>query len=489
MDTPYARPPGGSIANAFQAPPITIPLVSEPQGEAISFDPNGHGYYTTSEGSGQPIYYFDRLPSPPGAMYWDADGVAAGSRTATGAGTGGSGTWNASARRWYNGSAAVPWAAGDDAIFWGTAGTVTLAAGQTANSLAFKTDGFILAGSTLTLAGSSVTVDSGVNATISSTITGAAGLAKNGSGLLAITQANSYSGGTTITGGTLLVINATGSGTGAGQVTVNMGAQLGGTGTVQGDVINSGTLAPGNLAGTFHVGGTYTESTSGRLDIELVSVATYDKLQVSGTASLAGTLAVTLVDGFSPTAGNAFEIVTAAGFGGGMFTNTVLPTLSSDLSWIVNYGVNSVSLSVALAGDFNGDGAVDTADYVVWRKGLETTYMQSDYDLWRPHFGQSTGSAVAAPVPEPNCLVLALLGIVATHVRRRTTSGKTDRIVRPTASVRSACHSSTYQTVSVPRTLGFPPLSGYHTNCDGLPAGVVAVGLSAQRGCSNSIPP
>ncbi len=184
----YVRPSGGSITNAFQAPPITIPLLSESQGEAIGFDPNGHGYYTTSEGSGKPVYYFDRLPSPPGAMYWDADGVAAGSRTATGAGTGGSGTWNASALRWYNGSATVPWAAGDDAIFWGTAGTVTLPAGQTANSLAFKTNGYILAGSTLTLAGSSVTVDSGVTATIDSAIAGAAGLAKNGNGSLSITQ-------------------------------------------------------------------------------------------------------------------------------------------------------------------------------------------------------------------------------------------------------------------------------------------------------------
>ena len=58
----YVRPPGGSIADAFYTTPISIPLRAEGQGEAIGFDPNGWGYYTTSEGSNEPIYYFDRQP-------------------------------------------------------------------------------------------------------------------------------------------------------------------------------------------------------------------------------------------------------------------------------------------------------------------------------------------------------------------------------------------------------------------------------------------
>jgi hypothetical protein len=58
----YVRPPGGTIADAFSTTPISIPIHSETQGEAIGFDRNGWGYYTTSEGSNQPIYYFDRLP-------------------------------------------------------------------------------------------------------------------------------------------------------------------------------------------------------------------------------------------------------------------------------------------------------------------------------------------------------------------------------------------------------------------------------------------
>jgi hypothetical protein len=57
----YLRPPGGSITDAFAAAPITIPLRAETQGEAIGFDRQGWGYYTTSEGAGAPIYYFNRL--------------------------------------------------------------------------------------------------------------------------------------------------------------------------------------------------------------------------------------------------------------------------------------------------------------------------------------------------------------------------------------------------------------------------------------------
>jgi hypothetical protein len=59
----FIRPAGGSITDAFNTTPITIPLLADGQGEAIGFDPKGWGYYTTSEGpGGRPIHYFDRLP-------------------------------------------------------------------------------------------------------------------------------------------------------------------------------------------------------------------------------------------------------------------------------------------------------------------------------------------------------------------------------------------------------------------------------------------
>jgi hypothetical protein len=74
-----------------------------------------------------------------------------------------------------------------------------------------------------------------------------------------------------------------------------------------------------------------------------------------------------------------------------------------------------------LAGDFNEDGDVDAADYIVWRKGLGTTYTQAGYDIWLAHFGQTvvdrgpagaTSNSLPA-VPEPSTFVLACMWTIS----------------------------------------------------------------------------
>jgi hypothetical protein len=94
-----------------------------------------------------------------------------------------------------------------------------------------------------------------------------------------------------------------------------------------------------------------------------------------------------------------------------------------------NLGVgylNSMQLEasevVGLTGDYNNDGKVDAADYVVWRKNPGSFGGDPDgYNTWRSHFGiggNGSGSA-ATPVPEPAAWMLtivAALGLVA--VRR-----------------------------------------------------------------------
>lgn len=81
-------------------------------------------------------------------------------------------------------------------------------------------------------------------------VPGAWELVKQGDGTLTLTAANIYSGGTRIEGGTLLVNNASGFGTGTGKVWVSSGATLGGSGMVGATTIASGgTLAPGNSIG------------------------------------------------------------------------------------------------------------------------------------------------------------------------------------------------------------------------------------------------
>ena len=92
----------------------------------------------------------------------------------------------------------------------------------------------------------------------------------------------------------------------------------------------------------------------------------------------------------------------------------------------------AIIAAAALAGDYNGNGVIDAADYTVWRDNLGGTIpndptggvaTQDDYNYWKAHFGQTTGSgslATAGAVPEPSTVLLFFVGtfIVATVSRR-----------------------------------------------------------------------
>lgn len=54
----WLRPENAPLWQCFDKTECKVPLIFEKQGEAICFDANGTGYYTTSEHAHQPIYYF-----------------------------------------------------------------------------------------------------------------------------------------------------------------------------------------------------------------------------------------------------------------------------------------------------------------------------------------------------------------------------------------------------------------------------------------------
>jgi len=66
-------------------------------------------------------------------------------------------------------------------------------------------------------------------------------------------------------------------------------------------------------------------------------------------------------------------------------------------------------------GDFNSDGSVDAADYVVWRR---TDGSPAGYNEWRANFGNSSGSGGFESVPEPSGFVLFTVATVLFACRR-----------------------------------------------------------------------
>jgi hypothetical protein len=110
-----------------------------------------------------------------------------------------------------------------------------------------------------------------------------------------------------------------------------------------------------------------------------------------------------------------FGILQANGVSGltpGASFNTHFTTSGSP--GMPNYTLTSLVTAPGLDGDYNDDGQVDAADYVVWRK---TSGTAEGYNTWRSNFGRSSGAGAAvggvAAVPEPAGVMLVLLGVVA----------------------------------------------------------------------------
>jgi T5SS/PEP-CTERM-associated repeat protein len=206
--------------------------------------------------------------------------------------------------------------------------------------------------------------------------------------------------------------------------------EIHGAGFLRGAVQNGGLVAPGNPMLALNIFGSYSQSAAGTLAIELAGTTPstqYDQLRILGGAvTWGGTLQVSLSNGFVPAVGNSFDILDWTGSSTGAFATINLPVLPGGRAWNTSLLYTTGQISVSLAGDFNMDGKVDAADYVVWRKGLGTTYTQNDYNVWRFHFGQTAGSGsgvtASAAVPESTTLVLLMLAAAGWCLRRGRTA-------------------------------------------------------------------
>lgn len=236
-----------------------------------------------------------------------------------------SGTWTLTGANTYTGTTTI------------SQGTLRVGASGTAGSLSPSSPITGSAGATLAFNRSNV-VTQGTDFT--STIGGAINLAQLGSGTLILNGANTYSGTTTITAGTLQV--------GSGSSTGSLGS---------GPIVNHGALVY-NLAGTI-VNVPQNVSGTGSLSMSLVSTANSQYIQfANGTTSLGGPISI---------AGNG---ASSSGFYRGMALSSGTTTLAgSAVTLSGNMGVGGSNGSGVMAIDTSASNGAISLDISLGRNG------------------------------------------------------------------------------------------------------------------------
>ena len=185
--------------------------------------------------------------------------------------------------------------------------------------------------------------------------------------------------------------------------------------------LNLGAAGLGTLvledSGTVDIDGNYTQLEMGSLVIEISGVGQFGALDIMDSATLDGSLSVTFDGLFEPSAGDAFEILSANNVNG-TFDDVTLPELTEGLAWKVEYLAGSVELSVIYSADFNGDGAVDSLDLTEFSSNYgSATATQPDGDadgdsdvdgqdflFWQQQFGLVAPLSSLAQIPEPSAV-------------------------------------------------------------------------------------
>ncbi len=211
-----------------------------------------------------------------------------------------------------------------------------------------------------------------------------------------------------------------------------------------GEVFLGGSYSPGASTAEVSFDGNVVLADTNTLFIEIGGTTLgddYDGLTIAGAAELDGLLSVSL-DGFTPSIGQQFTVLTASSITdhGLMLGGPAANSFSMMIS-----GTSVILQAIGLAGDYNGDGTVNAADYTVWRNHSGQAFSlpnekpgpttpgfvdAEDYAFWKSQFGSSlfasganSDSSLGAPIPEPPALFLlpefATLAILYAQRRRR----------------------------------------------------------------------
>jgi autotransporter-associated beta strand protein len=203
-------------------------------------------------------------------------------------------------------------------------------------------------------------------------------LSKSGAGTMRLNAANSYSGGTIVSAGRLLVNNATGSGTGIGGVMVN-GGVLGGSGTIAGAVaiLAGGTLAPGISIGELTISNSLNLSGTSVMELN-AATHTNDLVRGLTTVTYGGTLTLSNVAGtLAPS--DSFKLFSANSYQGS-FAAITPASPSPGLAWNTNTLATDGTLRIvstsptSLANSRSGNLLTFSwpADHIGWRLQIHT---------------------------------------------------------------------------------------------------------------------
>jgi T5SS/PEP-CTERM-associated repeat protein/autotransporter-associated beta strand protein len=204
-------------------------------------------------------------------------------------------------------------------------------------------------------------------------ISGGVQVRQLGTGTTALLAASTYTGGTAVNGGTLVItdVGPAQSVLGTGPVQVGANGTLAGNGTVLGSTTVAGVLAPGNSVGQMTFASALSLSDTATVRLEIAGPGVHDTVTVGGLLEYAGALEISFLDGYLPDVGDSFDLFDLTSF-----------ELGSEFDAIL----------------FDEPGYAGTFQY-------------------------SSGVLTISAIPEPSTLLLVGMGVLAVARRRRRMAG------------------------------------------------------------------